>query len=112
MVDCFFIIPVIYETAATAEVSNDRKYFLWFAPEQKVEQTIEMPVIWDAIALIMTPLNWHGSYFIIFILEDKLVDIGSHSWIQNCPMYILTYGDVAKSSENIHSRLTHWPWEM
>ena len=24
--------------------------FLWFAPEQTVEQTIETPVIWDAIA--------------------------------------------------------------
>ena len=31
-------------------------YFLWSAPEQTVEQTIETPVIWDAIALIMTSL--------------------------------------------------------
>ena len=30
--------------------------FLWFAPEQAVEQTIDTPVIWDAIALIMTLL--------------------------------------------------------
>ena len=30
--------------------------FLWPAPEQTVEQTIETPVIWDAIALIMTSL--------------------------------------------------------
>ena len=30
--------------------------FLWYAPEQTVEQTIETPVIWDAIALIMTSL--------------------------------------------------------
>ena len=29
-------------------------YFLWSAPEQMVELTIEMPVIWDAVALIMT----------------------------------------------------------
>ena len=28
--------------------------FLWSAPEQMVEQTIKIPVIWDAIALIMT----------------------------------------------------------
>ena len=28
--------------------------FLWSAPEQTVEQTIEMSVIWDAMALIMT----------------------------------------------------------
>ena len=31
-------------------------YFLWSAPEQTVEQTIETPVIWDAIALTMTLL--------------------------------------------------------
>ena len=28
--------------------------FLWSAPEQTAEQTIVMPVIWDAIVLIMT----------------------------------------------------------
>ena len=31
-------------------------YFLWSVPEQTVEQTIKMPVIWDAILLIMTSL--------------------------------------------------------
>ena len=30
--------------------------FLWSAPEQTVEQTIRTPVIWDAIAFIMTSL--------------------------------------------------------
>ena len=30
--------------------------FLWSAPEKTVEQTMETPVIWDAIALIMTSL--------------------------------------------------------
>ena len=30
--------------------------FLWSAPEQTVEQTFETPVIWDAIALIVTSL--------------------------------------------------------
>ena len=28
--------------------------FLWCAPEQKVEQTFEMLVIWNALALIVT----------------------------------------------------------
>ena len=28
--------------------------FLWSAPEQTIEQTIETPMIWDAVALIMT----------------------------------------------------------
>ena len=31
--------------------------YLWSVPEQTVEQTIETPVIWDAIALIMTSLQ-------------------------------------------------------
>ena len=30
--------------------------FHWSASEQTVEQTIETPVIWDAVALIMMPL--------------------------------------------------------
>ena len=32
--------------------------FLWSAPGQTVELTIETPVIWDTIALIMTSLWW------------------------------------------------------
>ena len=35
--------------------------FLWSAPEQTAEQTIETSVIWDAIASIMTPLYWYLS---------------------------------------------------
>ena len=31
-------------------------YFLWSAPEETIEQTIETQVIWDAIALIMMSL--------------------------------------------------------
>ena len=32
--------------------------FLWSVPEQTAEQTIETPMIWDAIVLIMTSLLW------------------------------------------------------
>ena len=32
--------------------------FLWSAPEPTVGQTMEKPVIWDAIALTMTSLQW------------------------------------------------------
>ena len=32
--------------------------FLWSAPEQTVEKTIETPLIWDTVALIMTSLYW------------------------------------------------------
>ena len=31
--------------------------FLWFAPEQTIGQTIGTPVIWDAIALIITVMD-------------------------------------------------------
>ena len=43
-------IPVT--KASDAELSC----FLWSEPEQKLEQTIETPVIWDAIALVMMSL--------------------------------------------------------
>ena len=36
-------------------------YFLWSASEQTVEQTLEAPVIWDAITLIMTSLMIYSS---------------------------------------------------
>ena len=32
--------------------------FFLYAHEQAIEQTIETPVIWDAIALVMTSLQW------------------------------------------------------
>ena len=32
------------------------EFFLWSAPEQMAEQTIETRVIWDSITLIMTSL--------------------------------------------------------
>ena len=35
------------------------QHVLWSAPQQKIEQTNETPVIWDAIVLIMTSLQWH-----------------------------------------------------
>ena len=36
--------------------------FLWSAPEQAVEWTIEMPMIWDAIAFMITSLQWRCSH--------------------------------------------------
>ena len=32
--------------------------FLWCSPEQTTEQTFQMPVIWDAMPLIVTSLQW------------------------------------------------------
>ena len=40
----------------TKESDAELWYFLWTVPEQMVVQTIETPVIWDAIALIMASL--------------------------------------------------------
>ena len=74
------IILFIYKTSSNRNIfcvtgllwgeSNDHRwnpsqrpvmrswYFIWSSPEQTVKQTIEMPVIWDAIALIMRHCNF------------------------------------------------------
>ena len=49
-------IPLI--EASDAELWS----FLWSAPEQIVEQTIETPMIWEVIALIMTSLYWKPEF--------------------------------------------------
>ena len=46
--------------------------FLWFAPEQMVEQTIEMLVIWDAITLIMKSLKCFTQKFIRWNISYSL----------------------------------------
>ena len=52
--------------ASDAELWN----FLWSVPDQTVEQTIEIPVIWDAVALIIRHCNAkksaHMSRFVVF----------------------------------------------
>ena len=40
----------------TKAIEAELRCFPWSAPEQGVEQTIDTPVVWDAIALIMTSL--------------------------------------------------------
>ena len=47
---CHWWIPLA--KASDVELSC----FLWAAPKQMVQQTIEMPVIWEAIPLIITSL--------------------------------------------------------
>ena len=44
------------EFPSQTPVTRDFDVFLWWAPEQTVEQTSETPVICDDIALIMTSL--------------------------------------------------------
>ena len=45
--------PVTGEFLSQRPVTQS--FDVWSAPEQTVVQTIETPVIWDAMALIMTP---------------------------------------------------------
>ena len=40
----------------TKAIGTELWCFLWSAPEQTVDQTIDTPVIWDTIVLIMTSL--------------------------------------------------------
>ena len=49
------LAPRDWNPPATGGFSHKVDVFL-SAPEQTVDQTIETPVIWDAIALIMTSL--------------------------------------------------------
>ena len=64
--------------------ASDAKFrcFLWSAPKQTVEQTLETPVIWDAIELIMICYAILPKYFRLITqaqgqsycyLESKLV---------------------------------------
>ena len=48
--------PVTGEFPVQRPVTRSFLCFLWFAPEPTVEQTMETPVIWDAMVLIMTSL--------------------------------------------------------
>ena len=50
----------------------ERWYIPWSAPGQTVEQTIETPVIWDAIALIMTSLQWVIHYSLYRWIDNKV----------------------------------------
>ena len=69
--------------------------FLWSAPEQTTEQTMETPVIWDAIAaLVMTSL-----------LLIRVCDICNklYTFILRFGLYIVT--TVNKMSNVIYNRL-------
>ena len=48
--------PVTGDFPSQRPVTRSFDVLRWFAPEQTVVQTTETPVMWDAIALIMTSL--------------------------------------------------------
>ena len=55
----------------TKDIDAELWCFIWCSPQQTVEQTIETPMIWGAMALIVTSLWWrcnillrcNGSYW-------------------------------------------------
>ena len=73
---------------------------------QTVEQTIDTPVIWDAIALIMTSLQWNQMYcqgFYWILSYDVAVMTNRH-----CLKYRLWYKGhrfVARMNKYIQSKL-------
>ena len=85
-------------TASDAEPS----LFLWSAPEQSFEQTIETPVIWVAIALIMTSLRC------ITICKGNVVQCGiklfnSISKTRENVIWVLTYEIINACTASIHT---------
>ena len=54
--------PVTGGFSSQRQVTGSFNVLFWPASEQTVEQTIGTPVIWDAIALIMTSLQWYYQY--------------------------------------------------
>ena len=58
--------------------------FLWSAPEQTVEQTIEMPVIWNTITLIMLWLNSNENELVLVFHELRFQLLAPSQCWQNC----------------------------
>ena len=61
-------IPLVTGGFPTKASDAERCCFLWSAPEKTAEQTIETPVIWDAIAVIMMSQVWYSAYQIMHCL--------------------------------------------
>ena len=68
--------------------------FLWPAPQQIFKQWMKTPVIWDAIALIMTSMQWFWSnwnWFLLFVLSHcQIYHRIRQQWLRwwlaaNCP---------------------------
>ena len=78
--------------------------FLWSVPEQTVEQTIETPVIWDAMVLIMTSLQWWAwvdNTFHQSASFKRNIETCTDPGHKNRLRYIYTY--------MVHHGKTNWP---
>ena len=60
--------------------------FLWSTPEQTVEQTTETPVIWDAIAVIITSLQSERHGFACITARTKVNHISDFEPATNTPI--------------------------
>ena len=67
--------------------------FYWSAPEQTVEQTMETPLIWDAIALIVTSLQCdsamqdeHYQCHVTFYIDSLKSRAFKQFCVKSCPL--------------------------
>ena len=81
--------------ASDAEISN----FLVCTPEQTVEQTVEMPLIWDPMALIVTSRWWDFSVTWTDVICARRVSY-------NLIVSIFTYRQV--SNAHLSRQLNCW----
>ena len=71
----FVRVSTSYRWIPLTKASDAERWcLLWFAPVQTVEQTIETPVIWDAIALIMTSLKCYDGKMYGFVISTVSAD--------------------------------------
>ena len=74
--------------------ANDAEIWclLWSAPEQTAEQTIETPMRWDAIALIMAALQW--DIFISGYIKYTDINAIHRSNQTNCKIFDKSLGQT------------------
>ena len=80
-------------------------YFLWSTPKHTVEETIEMPVIGDAIALIMTSSYWittSEKLISCVLMTWKILGLKSRIWFGN-DSHVVSYRN---SRKNLLRRIT------
>ena len=103
---CEWNPPVILTKASDAELWC----FLWSAPEQTVEQTMETPVIWDAIALIMTSLCWFRftSFRMAWVSQCRWSDIRVHVYYNFITTFSLEPEFTHGQAESILWQMPSW----
>ena len=79
-------------------------FCLWSAPEQTVELTIETPVIWDVVTLIMTSLWW-------VVIPPRMIRINNHMIprdnLHDIVYFIDINGDLSESIKRNYFTCQH-----